>query len=253
MELNPNKLRKHILYMVYKKQSGHIGGSFSLCEVVSHLYSKHDLIEKDKLILSKGHAVPVIYAVLYEMGLIDSLDDFREIDSKLQGHPHIKALEYIHATTGSLGQGLSIAIGYALGYKLKNMNNKVFCILGDGELQEGQNWEAFMYASTQKLDNLVCFIDFNHLQSEGRVKGTPTDLWEKLHSFGWHVKMVDGHNLNQIENSLVSLKKNVPACIILNTVKGKGVSFMENDNKWHSKFPNEEEYNKALGELNEGN
>ena len=142
MKINPNKLRKHVLDMVYEKQSGHIGGSFSIAELTAYLYSNYDLLNsnKDKLILSKGHAVPILYAALYELGVIDTLENFREINSPLQGHPDKIRLPYMHATTGALGQGLSIAIGHALACKTKNLSNSIFCILGDGELQEGQIW-----------------------------------------------------------------------------------------------------------------
>ena len=169
MKINPNKLRKHVLDMVYNKQSGHIGGCFSIAEVITYLYNNYDLINdsKDKLILSKGHAVPIIYAALYELGLLKTLENFREINSPLQGHPDKQRLKYMHATTGALGQGLSISIGHALSYKLQEKNNKVFCILGDGELQEGQIWEAFMLAPKYKLDNLVCFVDYNKAQNDG--------------------------------------------------------------------------------------
>jgi transketolase len=166
MKINPNDLRKHILNMVYEKKSGHIGGSFSICELIAYLYSYYNLVNKDKLILSKGHAVPAIYAALHELGYI-GINDFRDIGSALQGHPDKCRLRYIHATTGSLGQGLSIAIGHALAYKLQNKQNNVFCIIGDGELQEGQIWEAFMFGPKYKLDNLICFIDCNGLQNDG--------------------------------------------------------------------------------------
>ena len=161
MSINPNILRKHVLDMVYEKQSGHIGGSFSLAEIIAYLYENFSLVEnnKDKLILSKGHAVPILYAALYELGLIETLENFREVNSPLQGHPDKQRLSHIHATTGALGQGLSIAIGHALASKMKKTKNKIFCILGDGELQEGQIWEAFMLSPKYELDNLICIID----------------------------------------------------------------------------------------------
>lgn len=172
MKINPNKLRKHVLDMVYEKQSGHIGGSFSMAEITAYLYNNYDLItpNKDKFILSKGHAVPILYAALYELGHIDTLDNFREVNSPLQGHPDKERLNLMHATTGALGQGLSIAIGHALACKTKNLDNKIFCVLGDGEVQEGQIWEALMLAPKYKLDNLVCFIDYNKSQNDGYVK-----------------------------------------------------------------------------------
>jgi transketolase len=250
MKIEPNKLRKHILDMVFEKQSGHIGGSFSLCEVISYLYNEHNLIEdnRDKLILSKGHAAPVLYAALYELGLISGLYSFREINSQLQGHPDKNRLKYLHATTGSLGQGLSIAIGHALANKIKKNNNSIFCILGDGEMQEGQIWEALMLAPHYKLDNLFCFVDYNKLQSDGEIMFLG-NLEEKIYSFGWNVFSVDGHNINEISDAVKSVKKNIPTFIVLNTIKGKGVSFMENNSDWHSKCPNQEEYKKALKEI----
>ena len=253
MKVDPNKIRKHVLDMVYAKQSGHIGGSFSIAEIIAYLYSHYELIAsgRDKLILSKGHAVPIIYAALYELGELKSLDSFREVDSTLQGHPDKQRLPLIHATTGALGQGLSIAIGHALGMQLKKLERKVFCILGDGELQEGQIWEAFMLAPKYKLKNLVCFVDRNNAQNDGYVKDILDlgDLGMKIRSFGWSVEEINGHDLREIERALESASTSeAPVCIILNTVKGKGVSFME-DPKWHAKAPSEEEYQLALGEL----
>lgn len=239
--------------MVYSKKSGHIGGSFSICEIIAYLYSNYDLINEDKIILSKGHAVPAIYAALHELGLIE-IDSFREINSPLQGHPDKNRLKYIHATTGSLGQGLSIAIGHALAYKIGNKNKNVFCIVGDGELQEGQIWESFMMAPKHKLNNLICFIDKNGFQNDRSVDDR--DLSEKIMSFGWNVVQIDGHNIQEIHNVMHFFNSrtwSVPMCIILNTIKGKGVSFMENNNFWHSSVPSEAEYNKAIEELNEIN
>ena len=221
MKIDPYKLRKHVLDMVYEKQSGHIGGSFSIAEIVAYLYSNYDLItpNKDKLVLSKGHAVPILYAALYELGCIDSLDNFREINSPLQGHPDKVRLPYMHATTGALGQGLSISIGHALACKTKGLPHNIFCILGDGEIQEGQIWEAFMLAPKYKLDNLVCFIDSNKSQNDGYVKDIldMEDLSVKIKSFGWNVYDIDGHDLDQISSSLENrhLKKNKPTCVII--------------------------------------
>lgn len=252
-KINPNKLRQHILDMVYRKNSGHIGGSFSLCEIISCLYHRYDLINIDKLILSKGHSVPVLYAILYELGYIKELDSFREINSNLQGHPDKNKLKYLHATTGSLGQGLSIAIGHALASKIKNDNKNIFCIVGDGELQEGQIWEAFMLAPKYQLDNLLCLIDYNKGQNDGYVKDILDlgNIEEKIKNFGWKVFKIDGHDENQIIQKLEQFdneKTKVPTCIILDTIKGKGVSFMETP-EWHSKTPTEIEYIEAKKEL----
>ncbi len=254
--INPNVLRKKVLDMVCEKKSGHIGGSFSMAELTSVLYNDYDIGGKDKFILSKGHAVPIIYAVLHELGKIsdDDLDLFREIDSPLQGHPDKLRLKYLHATTGSLGQGLSIAIGHALGLKLKKSSNPVFCILGDGEIQEGQIWEGFMLAPKFKLNNLITFIDYNGAQSDSFVSNTLDlePLKEKITSFNWNVVSISGHNLDEIERSVMDNLHNLqekPTCVLLNTKKGKGVSFMQSP-EWHAKVPNEEEYQKALEELN---
>lgn len=250
---NPNQLRKHVLKMVFEKKSGHIGGSFSIAELIAYLYSNYNLIDegKDKLILSKGHAVPILYAVLHDLGLIKDLNDFREINSPLQGHPDKEKLAYMHATTGALGQGLSIAIGHAIACKLKKLNNSIFCILGDGETQEGQIWEALMLAPKYELDNLVCFIDCNGAQNDGYVKDILDlgDLHSKIKSFGWETYSIDGHDLEEISSTMKNCKKNgKPVCIIMNTIKGKGVSFMENA-AWHAKVPSNEEYLNALLEL----
>jgi len=254
MKINPDILRKHILKMVFDKQSGHIGGSFSICEIIAYLYSNYDLINKDKLLLSKGHAVPAIYAALYEMGLISSLDRFREINSPLQGHPDKNKLKYIHATTGSLGQGLSIAIGHALAFKMQKSDAKVFCIVGDGEMQEGQIWEAFMLAPKYKLDNLICIIDYNKFQSEGPTKNLE-NLTEKIKAFNWIVCEIDGNDIDQINKALENFDNDIkdnwygrPYCIIAHTKKGAGVSFLE-DTNCHSVVLSEKQYKLALKEI----
>lgn len=259
MKINPNKLRKHVLDMVYEKQSGHIGGSFSLAEIIAYLYENFELIEpnKDKLILSKGHAVPILYAVLHELGHIESLENFREVNSPLQGHPDKDRLPLMHATTGALGQGLSIAIGHALACKAKNLENNIFCILGDGEVQEGQIWEGFMLAPTYKLNNLTCFIDYNKAQNDGYVTDILDmgSLSDKIKSFGWNVITINGHDplaIHAAANdwSVYPFERggNKPTCIILDTTKGHGVSFMTHP-EWHAKAPSDEEYKQALKEL----
>ena len=258
--INPNNLRKHVLRMVYEKRSGHIGGSFSLAEIIAYLYSNFDLTsnEKDsaKLILSKGHAVPIIYAALYELGHLtdETMSLFREIDSPLQGHPDKVRLKYLHATTGSLGQGFSIAIGHAIGLKLIGSSNASFCIIGDGEMQEGQIWEAFMLAPKFKLNNLVVFIDQNGSQNDGFVKDTLKiePITNKILAFNWNVINISGHNIDEIDAAVrngLNNKQEKPTCIIMKTQKGQGVSFLQ-DPEWHAKVPNEEEYKKALEELN---
>ena len=254
MLINPNKLREHILDMVYKANSGHIGGSFSIVELIAYLYSNYPGLindNQDKLILSKGHAVPVLYAVLYELDLIDSLDSFRQINSRLQGHPDHNKLKYLHATTGSLGQGLSIAIGHALAYKMKGEQHKVFCILGDGEMQEGQIWEGLMLAPKYKLDNLVVFLDKNGSQNDGYVNDILPlpNLRERLSYSGWYntFEMKDGHNMYELKD-IMNYDIKGPKFVIMNTVKGKGISFMETK-EWHAKATNKEEYLRAKKEL----
>ena len=255
MKINPNVLRKKVIDMVVAKQSGHIGGAFSMAELTSVLYEDFDIGGKDKLILSKGHAVPIIYAALHELGQItdEELDLFREIDSPLQGHPDKLRLPLMDATTGSLGQGLSIAIGHSLGKKLRNEEGNVFCVLGDGELQEGQIWESLMYYPKTELKNLICIIDWNKGQNDGYSKDFSImydNLQERINSFGWNTKVIDGHDSQLIREEL-QIKTDYfakPLCLILDTIKGKGVSFME-DPSWHCKVPTEEEYEIAMKEL----
>ena len=255
MKINPNVLRKKVIDMVRNKQSGHIGGAFSMAELTSVLYTDYDIGGKDKLILSKGHAVPIIYAVLHELGKItdEELDLFREIDSPLQGHPDKIRLPLLDATTGSLGQGLSIAIGHSLGKNLKGEDGTVFCVLGDGELQEGQVWESLMYYPKTELRNLICIVDWNKGQNDGYSKDVSImydNLQERISSFGWDTRLINGHNMADIRNNLAVktswLEK--PLCLILDTIKGKGVSFMEHPD-WHCKVPTDEEYEIAMKEL----
>ena len=252
--LDPNKLRIKVLNIVNDKQSGHIGGSFSIAELICVLYNHYYVNGIDKLVLSKGHAVPIIYAALHELGIItdQDLNLFRDIDSPLQGNPDKTRLPHLDATTGSLGQGLSISIGHALAKKIKNETGNIFCILGDGEIQEGQVWEAFMYAPKENLNNLVCFIDYNKGQSEGstdEILPIYDNLADKISSFGWDCKNIDGHNMDVLIDE-VGRKTDKPKCLILDTKKGKGVSFIE-EGKWHSSIPSKEQYLIALQELEE--
>ena len=252
MKINPNILRKKVIDMVVAKKSGHIGGAFSMAELTSVLYEDFDIGGKDKLILSKGHAVPILYAALHELGKISDkeLDLFREIDSPLQGHPDKERLPLMDATTGSLGQGLSIAIGHSIGKNLRNEDGTIFCILGDGELQEGQIWEALLYYPKTNLNNLICIVDWNKGQNDGYTEDFSImyeNLEERISSFGWDTRIVDGHDMEKISNELTDIG-NKPVCLILDTVKGKGVSFMENP-AWHCKVPTDEEYEIAMKEL----
>ena len=252
MKINPNILRKKVIEMVMAKQSGHIGGAFSMAELTSVLYEDYEIGGKDKLILSKGHAVPIIYAVLHELGQIsdEELDLFREIDSPLQGHPDKERLPLMDATTGSLGQGLSIAIGHSIGKNLRNEDGTIFCILGDGELQEVQIWEALLYYPKTNLNNLICIVDWNKGQNDGYTEDFSImyeNLEERISSFGWDTRLIDGHNMEKISEELSDIG-NKPVCLILDTVKGKGVSFMEHPS-WHCKVPTDVEYEMAMKEL----
>ena len=252
MKINPNVLRKKVIDMVVSKQSGHIGGAFSMAELTSVLYEDYEIGGKDKLILSKGHAVPIIYAALHELGKISDkeLDLFREIDSPLQGHPDKERLPLMDATTGSLGQGLSIAIGHSIGKNLRNEDGTIFCILGDGELQEGQIWEALLYYPKTTLNNLICIVDWNKGQNDGYTEDFSImyeNLEERISSFGWDTRVIDGHDMKKISNELGDIG-NKPVCLILDTIKGKGVSFMEHPS-WHCKVPTDVEYEMAMKEL----
>lgn len=261
LTLIANKMRKNILKMIHSANSGHPGGSLSSVEIVTYLYFKEMNIDspndenRDKFILSKGHGAPVLYSVLMEKGFISKelMSTLRQIDSKLQGHPDMKKLPGVEASTGSLGQGLSIANGIALANKLDNKKSRVFALLGDGEVQEGMVWEAAMLAAHYNLDNLTAILDHNGLQIDGRnddvMKVEPLD--KKWESFGWHVIKADGHDFKSLENAFEERKKitGQPAIIIAETIKGKGVSFMEDKSGWHGKAPNDEELAIALNEL----
>ena len=254
--------RKDIIEMLYASGSGHPGGSLSCVELIVTLYHRImnlDVDETgkriDKFILSKGHAAPVYYAVLSQRGYISrrELLRLRKIDGILEGHPSIK-INGVDVSSGSLGQGLSIANGMALSKKLDNKQGYVYCLMGDGEIEEGQVWEAAMTASQYKLDNLVAFIDYNGLQIDGKLSEvtTPEPIKEKFEAFGFNVFEIDGHKIEAIEETIKIIQDNPnekPNVVILRTVKGKGISFMENDFNYHGKKITEEEYLKAKEEL----
>lgn len=254
------EIRRDIIEMVYNAKSGHPGGSLSCTDIlVAIFHEKMNLnLDKngnriDKFILSKGHCAPAYYAVLASKGFIphEDLKTLRKIDSYLEGHPSNK-INGIDASSGSLGQGLSIANGMAIAKKLDNAEGRVYCVLGDGEIQEGQIWEACMTANKYNLNNIVAFLDFNGLQIDGSIKDVKSvdKLKEKFESFGWNVQEIDGHNYEQILNSIDNTNNSQkPNIIIAKTIKGKGVSFMENSAGWHGKAPSEEEYNIAMKEL----
>lgn len=260
------EIRKNIVEMIYTAKSGHPGGNLSAVEILSTLYLKcmnhfpdwdknPQFKTRDRLILSKGHASACLYSVLAHCGYfpVEELNTFRQLGSRLQGHPSVKHLKGIEVSTGSLGQGLSIACGVALGLKLDKIDSNVFVYIGDGELQEGSVWEGVMNASHNKLDNLIAFIDKNNLQIDGKTDDIKcmTPLDSKFLSFGWDCIEIDGHNPSEIYDAVQKAKQNnKPTAIIANTVKGKGVSFMENNAGWHGKAPNKDEFALAMEELN---
>ena len=264
LTLIAKNMRRNILTMIHAAASGHPGGSLSAVEIVTYLYFKEMNIEsptdenRDKFILSKGHGAPVLYSALMEKGFISKnlMGTLRQIDSKLQGHPDMRKLCGVEASTGSLSQGLSISNGIALANKLDKRMSRVFVLLGDGEVQEGMVWEAAMLASHYKLDNLTAILDHNGLQIDGKnddvMRVEPLD--KKWEAFGWHVIKADGHDFNSLEKAFEERKtiKNKPAIIIAETIKGKGVSFMENKAGWHGKAPNDEELAIALNEIGGG-
>lgn len=271
MDLNSKKelakiacnVRMGIIEGTFNAKSGHPGGSLSITEILTYLYFKEMNIDpdapvkadRDRFVLSKGHAAPALYAVMAHRGYfpVEELKTLRKVDSRLQGHPSMNYLPGIDISSGSLGQGISAACGMALGGKLKGDAFRVYTILGDGEIGEGQVWEAAMYAAAKKLDNLVAFVDNNNLQIDGTVEevNSPYPIPEKFASFGWNVIEIDAHSFDEIEAALEKAKatKGMPTAIIAKSVKGKGVSFMENQVNWHGSAPNAEQYETAMAEL----
>ncbi|MDO8424400.1 MAG: transketolase [bacterium] len=256
--------RRDILEMIYRRKAPHIGCSFSIVDILTVLYFKILKVDpknpsnpgRDRFILSKGHAVPALYAILYQRGFLDKefLNSFAVDGGSLEAHPDRNILQGIEASTGSLGHGLSLGAGMALTGKRDKANYRVFTLLGDGELDEGSCWEAIMFASHNKLDNLVAIVDKNQCQILGRTSEVLElePLADKWRSFGWATKEIGGHDFKGLLSTLSNLPFEVgkPSCIIANTTKGKGVSFMENEIRWHDKHPDEEEYKIALSELN---
>lgn len=259
-----NNIRIDIVNEIYSAQSGHPGGALSIADILTVLYFNQMNIDpenpnsnlRDRLVLSKGHACAALYATLAERGYFpkEELTTFRKVGSNLQGHPDMEKLAGIDMSTGSLGQGLSIANGMALASKMDNLGCRVYCILGDGEVEEGQVWEAAMTSNKYELDNLCAILDYNGLQIDGRIEDVKAldCLESKWGAFGFHVILCDGHNIESLIDSFEEAKqtKGQPSIIIAKTVKGKGVPFMENKAEWHGKAPNEEEYNKAMEALN---
>ncbi len=247
-------VRKILIDMLFNAQSGHAGPSLSIVELLVYFYfSDNSYKDKNfKLIISKGHAVPAWYATLIELGILkkNNVFNLRKLNSKLQGHPDRNYMKEVDSGTGALGQGLSVAIGYAIANKLKKKKSKIICILGDGELQEGQIWEAAMYIGAKKIDNLITIVDNNKFQNELSVKNTLPlgNLKKKWESFGFKVEEINGHSFAQIDrviNNFNSKKYKKPLCIIANTIKGKGVPFMENSGEWHSKVISNDDYIKC--------
>lgn len=256
--------RKNILTMVYTAKSGHIGGSLSSCEIMTVLFNNcmknapkgvnsPEYETRDRFVLSKGHVSPIYYSVLANLGFFPKkeLKSFRALGTRLQGHPSLWC-PGVEVATGSLGQGLSMACGIAMALKIDKNPAHVFVLLGDGEMQEGNVWEALMQAPHRNLDNLIAIIDRNRLQIDGSTEDIKPldDLNAKLKAFNWDVLEIDGHDIEQIYEAIEKAKlNNKPTAILANTIKGKGVSFMENNAGWHGKAPNKEEYEKAMEEL----
>ena len=256
------KIRLGILEEIFSASSGHPGGSLSIADILTYLFFEKmninpedpKMADRDRLVLSKGHTAPALYATLANRGYFstDMLKTFRNKNSILQGHPDMKHIPGVDMSSGSLGQGISAACGMALSAKLDNKNFKVFTILGDGELEEGQVWEAAMFAAHYKLNNLCAFIDFNGLQIDGDITKVmnPTPIDAKFEAFGWNVKIINGHDLDEIEAAVAEAEKSdKPFAIICKCIKGKGVSFMENQAGWHGNAPNAEQYEAAKAEL----
>jgi transketolase len=256
-------IRKDIVEMLTESRSGHPGGSLSAVEIMTTLYfdemnidinKQHDA-NRDRFVLSKGHAAPVLYSALAEKGFFDKdeLMKLRKTGAMLQGHPNMNYIPGVDMSTGSLGQGISTAVGMAIAGKLDEKDYRVYTLLGDGELEEGQVWEATMCAAHYKLDNLTAFVDFNGLQIDGNVTDvmncTPID--EKFKAFGWHVISIDGHDFDAIRKAIDEAKatKGMPTVVVCKTIKGKGVSFMENQAGWHGAAPNKEQCEQAIAEI----
>ena len=263
LEKQAKVIRRGIIDQVYKAGSGHPGGSLSIADIMTVLYFNELNIDeknpkwedRDRVVLSKGHCVPALYSCLANRGFFDvsKLTGFRKIESNLQGHPDMTKVPGVDMSTGSLGQGLSVAVGMALAGKLDKRNYRVYCLLGDGEIEEGEVWEAAMSANKYKLDNLCVIVDNNNLQIDGSIEEVMSSypIDEKFKSFGFQIIKIDGHNIEEIKSAFEVAKnvKEKPVCIIARTIKGKGVSFMENKVEWHGKAPNEEQYKIAMEEL----
>ncbi len=258
-----NDVRIGIIEGVHSAKAGHPGGSLSCTDILTYLYFKEMNIDpkepkkadRDRLVLSKGHAAPALYSVLANRGYfeVSELNTLRKSDSRLQGHPDMKNIPGVDMSSGSLGQGISAAVGMALSAKHFGDDYRVFTVLGDGECEEGQVWEAAMFAANKGLNNLIAFVDFNNLQIDGSCDevNSPTPIDKKFEAFNWNVTVIDGHDFDAIEGALaLARESDKPFCIVAKTVKGKGVSYMENNVGWHGKAPGDEEYEIAIADLN---
>ena len=263
LQITACKIRMGIIEGVFNAKSGHPGGSLSIADVLAYLYFKEMNIdpknpkweERDRMVLSKGHTAPGLYSALANRGYfpVEYLKTLRKTDSFLEGHPDMKGTPGVDMSSGSLGQGISVACGMALASKIDGDRFRVYSILGDGELEEGQVWEAAMFASHKKLDTLVAIVDNNNLQIDGELDNvnSPYPIPEKFRAFNWHVIEVDGNDFDQLDSAFKEARttKGQPTAIIMKTTKGKGVSFMENKASWHGAAPNEQEYKIAMSEL----
>lgn len=263
LKKHANEIRKGIITSVHAAKAGHPGGSLSSAEILTYLYFVEMKVNpenpedsnRDRFVLSKGHAAPVLYATLAQRGFFpkEELITLRKIGSRLQGHPDMNTVPGVDMSTGSLGQGLSTAVGMALAAKLDNKDYRVYALIGDGEFEEGQIWEALMFAGARKLDNLVVILDNNNLQIDGTITEVcnPYPIDEKFKAFNFNVVDVDAHDFESLEKAFENAKqtKGMPTAIVAKSVKGKGVSFMENAVGWHGKAPNDEEYEIAMADL----
>lgn len=263
LQLAAANVRKCVIEGTYNAASGHPGGSLSIADIITYLYMyklhvdpKNPTMEdRDRFVLSKGHTAPALYGALALKGFfpVEDIKTLRKPGSHLQGHPSLGKTPGIDMSTGSLGQGISVAVGMALGAKRKNAGYRVYAVLGDGEIEEGQVWEAAMFAAAKGLDNLVAVVDNNNLQIDGTIEevNSPYPIDEKFAAFGWNVIQIDGHDFDQIDAAFTAAEacKGKPTAIIAKTVKGKGISFMENQVGWHGKAPNAEQYQQAMDEL----
>ncbi|MDE6132078.1 MAG: transketolase [Oscillospiraceae bacterium] len=265
LEATACKVRMGVIEGVYNAKSGHPGGSLSISDLLTYLYfaklnvdpKNPKMPDRDRVVLSKGHCAPALYSVLAQRGFFseDELKKLRHIGAMLQGHPDMKGTPGVDMSTGSLGQGISAACGMALGGKLSSAPYKVYAILGDGEIEEGQVWEAAMFAAHNKLDNLVAIVDNNGLQIDGKITDvcSPMPITDKFEAFGWYVITMNAHDFDDIERAFDEAEKinGKPVAIVQTSTKGKGVSYMENQVGWHGSAPNSEQYQQAMDELNE--